>query len=139
MADVYLRSRKELVACAPQGHSDQAVRDWIGERLIPAGNSTVALVDGLVVGLLAVSKSPGCSGIDHLYLLPAWVGRGIGTRFLEFARSELPPPIPLYTFQCNERARSFYEQRGFRAINFRDGSDNEEKSPDILYGWRPDS
>jgi GNAT superfamily N-acetyltransferase len=139
VADVYLRSRKELVACAPLVHSDQVVRDWIRGQLIPAGNSTVALVDGLVVGLLAVSKSPGCSWIDHLYLLPAWVGRGIGTRLLEFARSELPPPIRLYTFQCNERARSFYEHRGFRAISFQDGSENEERSPDILYEWRPGS
>jgi hypothetical protein len=28
-ADVYLPSRKELVACAPLVHSDEEVRDWI--------------------------------------------------------------------------------------------------------------
>jgi len=77
------------------------------------------------------------SWIDHFYVLPEWVGRGIGTRLLERARSTLPPPLRLYTFQCNERARYFYERRGFQAIAFGGGSGNEEKCPDILYEWRP--
>jgi GNAT superfamily N-acetyltransferase len=136
-ADVYLRSRKELVSCAPLVHSDEAVREWIRRDLIPAGRTTVAVVDDLVVGLLATSKGTDCSWIDQLYLLPAWVARGIGTRLLERARSELPPPIRLHTFQCNQPARSFYERRGFTAIAFGDGSGNEEKCPDILYEWRP--
>ena len=79
VADVYLCSRKELVACAPLAHSDQAVREWIRQHLIPAGRTTVAVVDDLVVGLLAVSNGADCSWVDQLYLLPAWVGRGIGT------------------------------------------------------------
>ncbi|HEU4371788.1 MAG TPA: hypothetical protein VFV05_26490 [Methylomirabilota bacterium] len=74
VADVYLCSRKELVACAPLAHSDQAVREWIRQQLIPAGRTTVAVVDDLVVGLLAVSNGADCSWIDQLYLLPAWDG-----------------------------------------------------------------
>jgi GNAT superfamily N-acetyltransferase len=139
VADVYLCSRKELVACAPLVHSDEAVRGWVREHLIPAGRTTVAVVDGQVVALLAASTGTDASWIDHLYVLPAWVAHGIGTRLLELARRELPPPIRLYTFQCNERARRFYESRGFRAIAFGDGSANEEKCPDILYEWRPDT
>jgi GNAT superfamily N-acetyltransferase len=137
VADVYLRSRRELVACAPLVHSDEDVRDWIRRQLIPAGRTRVAVADGLVIGLLAVSSGTDCSWIDQLYLLPDWVERGIGTRLLERAQRELVPPIRLYTFQCNERARYFYERRGFRAISFGDGSGNEEKCPDILYEWRP--
>ena len=137
VADVYLRSRKELVACAPLVHSDGDVRDWIRRGLIPAGRTTVVVADDRVVGLLAVSRDTDCSWIDQLYLLPEWVERGIGTRLLELAQSELPSPIRLYTFQCNERARCFYERRGFEAIDFGDGSSNEEKCPDILYEWRP--
>ena len=135
VGDVYLRSRKELVSCAPLAHSDEDVRDWIRRRLIPAGHTTVAVADGLIIGLLAVSRGIECSWIDQLYLLPTWVGRGIGSRFVELAQSELPSPIRLYTFQCNERARRFYERRGFKAIAFGDGSGNEEKCPDILYEW----
>lgn len=138
VADVYLRARKELVACAPLVHSDEDVRAWIRRDLIPAGRTTVAVDDGLVIGLLAVSRGPECSWIDQLYLLPEWIERGIGTRLLELAQAELPPPIRLYTFQCNDRARRFYERRGFKAIAFGDGATNEEKRPDILYEWRPE-
>jgi ribosomal protein S18 acetylase RimI-like enzyme len=66
------------------------------------------------------------------------VRRGIGTPLLEHARRALSPPIRLYTFQCNESARQFYERRGFRPIAFGDGSGNEEKCPDVLYEWSPD-
>jgi GNAT superfamily N-acetyltransferase len=138
VAVVYLHSRKELVVCAPLVHSDEAVHEWVRRQLIPAGTTTVAVVDGLVAGLLAVSQGADSGWIDQLYVLPAWVERGIGTRLLELARRELRPPIRLYTFQANERARRFYERRGFRAIAFGDGSANEEKYPDILYEWRPE-
>jgi hypothetical protein len=29
----------------------------------------------------------------------------------------------------------FYERHGFMAIEFTDGSGNEEKEPDVLYRW----
>ena len=136
VADVFLRSRKELVACAPLVHSDQDVRGWIGRTLIRAGRTTVATMDGLIVGFMTGSNDGRYSWIDHLYLLPGWIGRGIGTQLLDCARRELSSPIRLYTFQCNQGARHFYEDRGFKAIAFGDGSGNEEKCPDILYEWR---
>jgi GNAT superfamily N-acetyltransferase len=137
VADVYLRSRKELVACAPLAHSDEDVREWSRTRLIPAGRTTVAVVEGHVVGLLTISTGADAGWIEHLYVLPTWVGRGIGTRLLALARQLLPAPIRLYTFQENHRARRFYASRGFRVIAFGDGSRNEEQCPDILYEWRP--
>lgn len=137
VAEVYLRSRKELVACAPLAHSDESVRGWVRERLIPAGRTTVVVVDGVIAGFLSISSNADCGWIEQLYLHPAWIGRGLGTQMLERARAELTPPIRLYTFQCNQRARDFYERRGFRAVKFADGSGNEERCPDVLYEWRP--
>jgi ribosomal protein S18 acetylase RimI-like enzyme len=139
VAEVFLRSRKELVPFAPLAHSDEDVRAWIPRGLIPAGRTTVAVVDGSVVGFISISTAEGYSWITQLYLHPAWIGRGIGTRLLELARRELPPPIRLYTFQENQRARAFYERRGFDVVSFSDGSGNEEKCPDVLYEWRPPS
>ena len=75
--------------------------------------------------------------IEQLYLHPAWVRPGIGTHLLDLARRELPPPVRLYTFQSNRDACAFYEHHGFVAIAFGDGSGNEERCPDVLYGWRP--
>jgi len=138
IAEVYLRSRKELVACAPLVHSDQSVREWIRHKLLPEGDVTVATHAGVLVGFLSVSRSAECSWIAHLYLLPTYTRRGIGTAFLNHARNTLPPPIRLYTFQCNDSAREFYERHGFKAIAYSDGSENEEKCPDILYEWQPE-
>ena len=95
LASVYLRSRRELVACAPLAHSDEEIRAWIRGRLIPAGRTTVALVGSEVVGLLAVSSKPDGSWIEQLYLIPERIGEGIGTILLERALAELPPPIRL--------------------------------------------
>jgi GNAT superfamily N-acetyltransferase len=136
VADVYLRSRKELVACAPLVHSDDDVREWICARLIPAGRTTVAVVEGQVVGLLTISPGADAGWIEHLYVHPTWVGQGIGTRLLALARQLLPAHIRLYTFRENHRARRFYESRGFLATAFGDGSGNEEKCPDVLYECR---
>ena len=135
VAEVYLRSRKELVACAPLVHSDESVREWIRHKLIAGGGVTVASVTGVVVGFVAVSQSTECSWIDQLYVLPTYTRHGIGTSLLDHVRNELSPPIRLYTFQCNEAARHFYEHHGFKPIAYGDGSTNEEHCPDILYEW----
>lgn len=75
----------------------------------------------------------GVSWIDHLYLAPDAVGQGVGTCMLEMAKASLALPIRLYTFQENSAARRFYERNGFRAVSFSDGSNNEERCPDVLY------
>jgi ribosomal protein S18 acetylase RimI-like enzyme len=101
--------------------------------LIPSGSVIVAQVDGGVVGVLATAKEDCASWITQLYLAPAHVRLGIGTLLLRHALSSLQPPVRLYTFQENTGARWFYERFGFKAIQFTDGSKNEERCPDVLY------
>ena len=48
-----------------------------------------------------------------------------------------PEGLTLWIFHDNVRARRFYEARGFIASEFTDGSRNEERTPDVLYKWRP--
>jgi GNAT superfamily N-acetyltransferase len=79
-----------------------------------------------------------CGWLGQFYLLPSAVGQGIGTQLLAIAKERLGSPIRLYTFQANQEARRFYERHGFRAIAFGDGSDNEERCPDILLEWSGD-
>ena len=136
VAEVYLRSRKELVACAPLVHSDRSVYEWVVGKLIPAGNVTVASIENIIVGFVAVSRDSEFSWIEQLYVAPAYLRRGVGTMLLAHAKSELSPPIRLYTFECNDTARRFYEHHGFNAIGSSDGRANEEYCPDILYEWR---
>ena len=72
--------------------------------------------------------------IDQLYVLPDHQVQGIGGALLDFAKSR-SARLQLWTFQRNAAARSFYEKRGFIALRETDGRDNEEREPDILYGW----
>jgi len=72
--------------------------------------------------------------IEHLFVRPVSQGLGVGPRLLEKAM-EGSRELSLWTFQANERARRFYERRGFVAVILTDGADNEEKLPDVLYRW----
>ena len=73
--------------------------------------------------------------LDHLYVLPRWQGRGLGSALLDKAKSLGPARLLLWTFQRNGKARAFYEARGFRSVRCTSG-DNEEGEPDVLYEWR---
>lgn len=135
VTQVYLSSRKEFVSFAPVAHSDAAVYRWIRDILIPTNQVTVAEQDNKIIGMMALSTAGGTGWIDQLYLHPDVVGRGIGTKLIECAKAELGSPIRLYTFQENQGATRFYERHGFKAIQYGDGSGNEEKCPDVLYEW----
>ena len=89
--------------------------------------------DGVVRGYMIV----GGNELMHLYLDVGWTGRRIGTALLEHAKSLRPEGFTLWTFQLNEGARRFYERHGLDAVEFGDGSGNEEGVPDVRYEWRP--
>jgi ribosomal protein S18 acetylase RimI-like enzyme len=54
---------------------------------------------------------------------------------LDRAKELAPDGLTLFTHQGNERARAFYERRGFRAVAF-GVSPPPESEPDVKYAWR---
>jgi GNAT superfamily N-acetyltransferase len=72
--------------------------------------------------------------IDQLYVLPEAQGRGTGSALLQVAQRAFDR-LQLWTFQRNEKARRFYEAKGFALVEETDGADNEEKEPDARYLW----
>jgi len=76
--------------------------------------------------------------VDHLYVHPGHQASGIGSALLAQAQSS-QPSLRLWTFQCNLRARRFYERHGFRIEQETDGANNEERQPDLLYCWTRNS
>lgn len=133
LADVYLRSRNELASYAPLAHSEAAVRDWVVNILIPSGTVTVAVNDDRIVGMAAHSVVDSATWLDQLYVCPRFKRQGIGTALLESVKSQTDGKLQLYTFQMNHDAAVFYEQHGFVAVAYSDGSRNEERCPDVLY------
>jgi len=114
--------------------TDQQVRRWIAEVLLPTEEVWVVTDPGeVVVAMMALSSEM----LDQLYVVPAWTGRGIGSRLIELAKSRRPSGLDLYTFQVNADARRFYERHDFVEVARGDGSKNEEGQPDVRYAWRP--
>jgi GNAT superfamily N-acetyltransferase len=135
LGDVYLASFHATYDF-PLAHTDEQVRTWLRDVVVPSGNTWVAVdeaADGAVVGLAVVADGD----LDQLYVAPDRLGEGIGGRLLELAKERSPGGLSLYTFQVNDRARRFYERNGFTADWFGDGSANEEGQPDVRYVWRP--
>ena len=91
----------------------------------------VVEVEGAIAGFCAVRRG----WIDHLYVDHAFHGRGIGQALVAQALKRRRH-VRLWTFQRNARSRRFYQLQGFHEARFTDGSDNEEKEPDVLLEWR---
>ena len=137
-AQVYLRSRAYALAEVPLVHDEADVRRWMTDDVVGRADVTVADVDGTVVGLMVLERGRAGEGwIDQLYLDPAWMGRGLGDRFVRAAKERCPGGLQLWTFAVNGPSRRFYERHGFEAVELGDGSGNEERAPDVRYRWRP--
>ena len=113
----------------PLAHTDDEVRGWIRDRLIPDHEVWVA-TDGDRGGAL-LALAPGW--VEQLYVAPDRLGQGIGSRLLTLAKARQPSALQLWTFQVNDRARGFYERHGFVAVEQTDGSGNQERQPDVRY------
>ncbi|MGW2424554.1 GNAT family N-acetyltransferase [Streptomyces sp. NPDC001709] len=133
-ADVYLRSFDTALPGVVRPHTDDEVREYIRDVVVPLRETWVAeAAGGGVVGLMVLNGEL----LSQLYLDPEWRGRGIGDRFVALAKERSPGGLTLWTFQVNKPAHRFYERHGFTAVEFTAGSGNEEREPDVRYVWRP--
>ena len=133
VADVWLASFKATFPFPP-AYPDDDVRRWIRDEIVTRDETWVAVEpDGAIVGFMSLREDD----LDHLYVRPDRFDRGIGSRFVELAKQRRPAGLGLYTFQVNDRARAFYERRGFRVERLGNGESNEERQPDVRYAWRP--
>ncbi|MFE7891363.1 GNAT family N-acetyltransferase [Streptomyces sp. NPDC057412] len=133
VADVWLRSFTAALPSVVRPHSDDEVRAWFGEVVLPSQETWVADSEGRVVGLMVLDGDQ----LAQLYLDPDWRGRGVGDRFVDLAKRRRPDGLSLWTFQVNDPAHRFYARHGFVAAETTDGSGNEEREPDVRYVWRP--
>ena len=149
VADVWLRSFAGALPTVRKAHSDDEVRSWIRNVVVPSRETWVATVDGAVVAMMVLdagddsadSEGVGRSGvgeIDQLYVDPSAQGHGLGSRLVDVAKRRYPVGLGLWTFQVNATAQRFYERHGFVAVDRTDGSGNEEREPDIRYRWTAD-
>jgi GNAT superfamily N-acetyltransferase len=133
LAEVWLRSFDAALPGVRRAHTDDEVRGWFRDVVLPQRETWAADAAGVVVGLMVL----GPGEIDQLYLDPDWRGRGLGDRFVALAQELFPSGLSLWTFQVNESACRFYERHGFVAVEWTDGAGNEEREADVRYAWAP--
>ncbi|MEM7022974.1 MAG: GNAT family N-acetyltransferase [Pseudomonadota bacterium] len=131
VAEIHIAARRRAMPYLPELHSDAEIHAWVRGTLITRAEVWLAETGEHPSGYMALVGQT----LDHLYVAPEQQGRGIGSMLLKKAKMLRPDGLQLYAFQRNHRARAFYEARGFKAVAFSDGADNEEKEPDVLYQW----
>ncbi len=130
IASVHLSARRAGAMPAP-AHPDHEVRDWLAARLRSDDEIWVAEVGGVVAGYARLSET----WLDDLYVAPPHARRGVGSALLELVMSLRPGGFCLWVFEMNGPARRFYERHGLLALEGTDGSQNEERSPDLRMAW----
>ena len=133
IAAVHRTSMREALPYLPDLHTEDEDLAWVANVVLPHQEVWVAEVGARIVGVAALDGDM----LAQLYILPGEQGRGIGSALLAKAMARRPTGMRLYAFQRNTRARVFYERNGFVAVEFGDGSGNEEDEPDVLYHWTP--
>lgn len=90
----------------------------------------LAINDDKLLGFMALKDD----WINQLYVDVTVLNQGIGSQFIELAKSKSNGFLQLYCFERNKAGCQFYQKHGFNIATF--GADNEEGLPDILYKWR---
>ncbi|MFJ6543813.1 GNAT family N-acetyltransferase [Streptomyces sp. NPDC091385] len=133
-AHVWLRSFAAALPTVVRAHSDDEVRAYLRDVVLPRHETWVAEdAEAGIVGMMVLDGET----LSQLYLDPVWRGRGLGDRFVALAKERVPGGLDLWAFQVNKPARRFYERHGFTAVEYTDGAGNEEREPDVRYVWLP--
>jgi GNAT superfamily N-acetyltransferase len=130
IAEIHMVARAAAMPWLAVVHTPGEVRHHFETAVLPGTDVRVARTDGVISGFIALRGD----WIDHLYLAPGAWRQGLGRLLLQEAMATRRE-LQLWVFQRNDRARRFYESFGFMAVEFTDGSANEEREPDVRYVW----
>jgi GNAT superfamily N-acetyltransferase len=132
IAAIFTSSRRAAMPYLPLLHTNTEVLEWMKDVVLGRSSATLVVSSNGEAGGFA---SVQCGVLEHLYVSPQLQGHGLGTLLLATAKEESPRGLRLHVFQRNLSARQFYERRGFKLIELRNGSSNEEGEPDAVYEW----
>ncbi|HEY9102827.1 GNAT family N-acetyltransferase [Chitinimonas sp.] len=111
-----IRSLSHLVLLHPDGRGAEPFLASIGPAAIsgyitdPRYCYQLVMAEGELAGVLAVRDG---SHLFHLFIAPAWQGRGLGARVLTQAMARVLAAHPRMTVNASLNAISFYAKAGF--------------------------
>jgi len=106
------------------------------DEFFPRAEVWFAVEDQLPLGILSLE---GTDWLEQLYVLPQAQGRGVGTALIRRSKELRPRGLQLWAFESNTVGCTFYENRGFSAVERTTGQGNEERAPDVRYQWLPET
>src|SRR5260370_9801636 len=127
IAETFIAASDALLTFLRELHTHDEQRRFITEVVPRDHELWVAEDEGRVAGFAAIGEST----LGHMYVHPDSHGRGLGTALLEKTKELRPAGFTLWTVPANERACRFYERHGLRAIEYGDGSGNNESVPGV--------
>ena len=133
LVSVFLEARRERLQFLIDLHGLDEDREFFRSVVLPQNEVWVAESGGAPAGFIAF----GNGWVNHLYVAPAFQGRGVGSRLLDVAK-RASPSLQLWAFEANGPAIRFYERRGFRVAERTDGAANEARMPDVRMTWQSD-
>jgi GNAT superfamily N-acetyltransferase len=135
VADLYTAARAHAVPQMPPAlHTNAEDRAYVARRMTEDDVTVwIAERDGDLLAFATCTPT----FLDALYVRPDLQGEGLGSLLLDVVEATHPDGYELWVFESNLGARRLYERRGLVEVERTDGSDNEEKSPDIRMAWRP--
>lgn len=131
ISSIHWRSRKEAMPWLAVVHTALETRGYIARVLLKKEDVFVAIRGGEIAGYAAWRDE----WLNHLYIHPSHQHKGVGTALLKSAKRAMPGGFRFWCFKKNAVARAFYEKHGCVMIRETDGTTNEEREPDVEYGW----
>ena len=113
-----------------QRHTLTDARRFFRDKLLASSAVWVAEQSGELLGMIALE----IPWIRQFAVFPEHQRRGVGTALLCKARECSPAELRLFTFQRNDKARTFYEKHGFTIVAL-GISPAPELEPDVEYRW----
>ena len=126
------RSKAFAIPEVPEPHTEAEIATWMGDVAIPTMDVWVADVDGVVVGQMMLSRTGRTGCITSTSIRRGWAGDSATSSWRSLA-NVIPTACSCGRSRATRRRRRFYERHGFVAVEFTDGSGNEERWPDVRY------
>lgn len=135
LAAIHLTARAGAPMPAP-ARPPEDVRRWLAGRIGVDQCWVAELAErpteaGAVVAYARFTET----WLDDLYVHPAYARSGIGGTLLDLVKALHPSGFGLWVFESNAPARAFYARHGLVERERTDGSQNEERQPDIRLEW----